>query len=195
MPLDALGNVAVQLATVKPEDEKHIEIGLKTNPWPGATANITAFHTTVDDYQVNVVNGQVGVLRGYLANAEQVIVQGVEFDGALDIGDNFKLYGNVAWTDGKFEKFTGAPPALEDSGGAIQVVDASGTRLSGLSEWAGSLGGEFFIPGEFSKRPGRMVRRLRRQLSLGILRQPDGIRLSQHRRLHAREPARGLPGR
>ncbi len=154
VPLDSLGNVAVQLATVKPEDEKHIEIGLKTNPWPGATANITAFHTTVDDYQVNVVNGQVGVLRGYLANAEQVIVQGVEFDGALDIGDNFKLYGNVAWTDGKFEKFTGAPPALEDSGGAIQVVDASGTRLSGLSEWAGSLGGEFFVSGEFSRRQG-----------------------------------------
>jgi iron complex outermembrane receptor protein len=77
VPLDSAGNVAVQLATVAPEDVKHIEIGLKTNPAPGVTANITGFHTTIDDYQVNVVNGQVGVLRGYLANAEQVIVQGV----------------------------------------------------------------------------------------------------------------------
>jgi len=154
VPLDSLGNVAVQLATVKPEDEKHIEIGLKTNPLPGVTANITAFHTTVDDYQVNVVNGQVGVLRGYLANAEQVIVQGVEFDGSARISDNFNLYGNIAWTDAKFEKFTGAPPALEDSGGTVQVVDASGTRLPGVSEWAASFGGEYTLPGGFGGRTG-----------------------------------------
>lgn len=154
VPLDSAGNVAVQLATVKPEDEKHIEIGIKTNPLPGVTANLAAFQTTIDDYQVNVVNGQVGVLRGYLANAEQVIVQGVEFDGAAQLGDNFSIYTNLAWTDGKFETFTGAPPALENSGGAVQVVDASGTRLPGLSEWAGSLGGEYKLAGEFSKRAG-----------------------------------------
>lgn len=169
VPLDSAGNVAVQLATVKPEDVKHIEIGLKTNPAPGITANVTAFHTTIDDYQVNVVNGQVGVLRGYLANAEQVIVQGVEFDGAAQLGDNFSLYGNVAWTDGKFETFTGAPPPLELAGGATgftdpvsglvvdptgQFVDASGTRLPGLSEWAASLGGEYTQPGAFGGRSG-----------------------------------------
>jgi iron complex outermembrane receptor protein len=154
VPLDSAGNVAVQLATVKPEDEKHIEIGVKTSPLPGVTANFAAFQTTIDDYQVNVVNGQVGVLRGYLANAEQVIVKGVEFDGSAKFGDNFSVYANLAWTDGKFEKFTGAPPALEDSGGAVQVVDASGTRLPGLSEWAGSLGGEYVLPGQFSKRAG-----------------------------------------
>ena len=154
VPLDSLGNVAVQLATVKPEDEKHIEIGVKTNPLPGVTANLAAFQTTIDDYQVNVVNGQVGVLRGYLANAEQVIVKGFEFDGSAKIGENFSVYANLAWTDGKFEKFTGAPPALENSGGAVQVVDASGTRLPGLSEWAGSLGGEYTLFGEFNKRAG-----------------------------------------
>jgi len=154
VPLDAAGNVAVQLATVKPEDVKHVEIGLKTNPWSGATANITAYQTTIDDYQVNVVNGQVGVLRGYLANAEQVVVKGVEFDGALQLGDNVSVYGNLAWTDAKFETFTGAPPALEDSGGAVQVVNASGTRLPGVSEWAASIGGEFTQPGSFAGREG-----------------------------------------
>lgn len=115
------------------------------------------------------MNGQVGVLRGYLANAEQVIVQGVEFDGAAQLGDNFSLYGNVAWTDGKFETFTGAPPPLELAGGATgftdpvsglvvdptgQFVDASGTRLPGLSEWAASLGGEYTQPGAFGGRSG-----------------------------------------
>jgi iron complex outermembrane receptor protein len=154
VPLDSAGNVAVQLATVAPEDVKHIEIGLKTNPAQGVTANITGFHTTIDDYQVNVVNGQVGVLRGYLANAEQVIVQGVEFDGAWRVNDNLNLYSNIAWTDAKFETFTGAPPALEDSGGAIQVVDASGTRLPGVSEWALAIGGEYNQPGSFGGRTG-----------------------------------------
>ena len=154
VPLDAAGNVAVQLAMVKPEDVKHIEIGLKTNPVPGVTANITAFQTTIDDYQVNVVNGQVGVLRGYLANAEQVVIEGVEFDGSAQIGDNLSFYGNIAWTDGRFETFTGAPPPLEDSGGAIQVVNASGTRLPGLSEWAVTLGGEYTLPGAFGGREG-----------------------------------------
>jgi iron complex outermembrane receptor protein len=154
VPLDSAGNVAVQLATVAPEDVKHIEIGLKTNPAPGFTANITGFHTTIDEYQVNVVNGQVGVLRGYLANAEQVIVQGVEFDGAWRVNDNLNLYSNIAWTDAKFETFTGAPPALEDSGGAIQVVDASGTRLPGVSEWALAIGGEYTLPGAFGGRTG-----------------------------------------
>ncbi len=154
VPLDANGNVAVQLATVEPEDVRHIEIGLKSTPLPGVTANLTAFHTTIEDYQVNVVNGQVGVLRGYLANAEEVIVQGVEFDGAAEIGDNVSIYGNIAYTDGKYESFTGAPPPLELSGGAIQAVDASGTRLPGLSEWAGAFGAEYKTPGRFSGRDG-----------------------------------------
>ena len=39
------------------------------------------FNTGIDDYQTQVVNAQVGVLRGYLANAEKVRVRGAEFDG------------------------------------------------------------------------------------------------------------------
>lgn len=154
VPLDVNGNVAVQLATVKPEDVRHIEAGVKSEPLVGVTANLTAFRTEIDNYQVNVVNGQAGVLRGYLANAEEVVVQGVEFDGSARTGDNFSFYGNFAWTDGKFEKFTDAPPALEDAGGSIQAVDASGTRLPGLSEWAISFGGEYTLPGQLSDRHG-----------------------------------------
>ena len=197
VPLDAAGNVAVQLATVKPEDEKHIEIGIKTNPFPGVTANLSAFHTTIDDYQVNVVNGQVGVLRGYLANAEQVIVQGVEFDGSAKIGDNFSIYGNFAYTDGKFEKFTGAPPALEDSGGAIAVVDASGTRLPGLSEWAGSVGGEYVLPGEFSKRNGEYFAALDASFRTDFSSSPtqsDYLNIDGYSLLNARVGFRGDDG-
>jgi iron complex outermembrane receptor protein len=154
IPVDGNNNPLLDLASIKPEDTKHIEIGLKTEPLPGVVANITAYHTTVDDFQVSVVSNQAGTLRGYLANAEQVIVQGVEFDGSWRVSDQFNIYGNFAWTDAKYESFTGAPPALEDSGGAVLVVDASGTRLPGVSEWAASFGGEYTQPGSFSGRQG-----------------------------------------
>ena len=154
IPVDANNNPLLDLASIKPEDTKHIEIGLKTEPLPGVVANVSAYHTAVDDFQVSVVSNQAGTLRGYLANAEQVVVQGVEFDGSWRVNDNLSFYGNIAWTDAKYEKFTGAPPALEDSGGAVLVVDASGARLPGVSEWAASFGGEYTLPGEFSKRQG-----------------------------------------
>jgi iron complex outermembrane receptor protein len=154
LPLDSLGNVAVQLATVEPEDTRHIEVGVKTRPAPGWVLNITAFQTTINDYQVNVVNGQVGVIRGYLANADEVRVRGVEIDTSGEISDALSVYANVAWTDGEFVSFTDAPPPLEQSGGAIQVVDASGTRLPGLSEWAAAGGGEFNQPGALLGRRG-----------------------------------------
>ena len=82
VPTDALGNPVLSAATVKPEDVHHFEVGLKTEPFPGATANVTVFNTGIKDFQTQVVNAQVGVLRGYLANAEKVRVRGAEFDGS-----------------------------------------------------------------------------------------------------------------
>ncbi|HVY89556.1 MAG TPA: TonB-dependent receptor [Hyphomonadaceae bacterium] len=147
LPLDANNQPALSAATVKPEDEKNFEIGLKTRPLPGVTANIAAFRTDIDDFQANVVNGQVGVIRGYLANAKKARVQGVEFDTSAAIGD-FTAYFNGAWTDGEYVSFPDAPPPLELSGGSIQVYDASHTRLPGLSKYATSLGGEYVFPGQ-----------------------------------------------
>jgi len=153
IPNDALGNPAVSLATVKPEDTKHIEIGLKTQPFDGVTANLTAFNTDIEDYQVQVVNAQIGVLRGYLANAEKVRVRGVEFDGRANLTNNFTTYASLAWTEGKYISFPDAPPALEDTGGP-QSVDISGTRLPGISEWAASVGGEYRWNGGLLGRDG-----------------------------------------
>lgn len=153
IPNDAAGNPAVELATVKPEDVTHIEAGLKTRPLPGVTANITAYRTEIEDYQVQVVNAQIGVLRGYLANAEKVRVQGIEFDGRAQIADNLTAYASIAWTDGKYVSFPDAPSALEDTGGP-QSVDISGTRLPGISEWAGSVGGEYNWNGRLLGRDG-----------------------------------------
>ena len=129
VPTDALGRPALELATVKPEDVRHIELGVKTEPFRGVTANVTAFDTTVRDYQANVVNAQVGVLRGYLANADKVRVRGLEFDGSAQVHRRLSFYGALAYTDGKYVSFPDAPPPLEDTGGP-QVKDVSGSAAA-----------------------------------------------------------------
>jgi iron complex outermembrane receptor protein len=145
VPTDTLGRPALDVAAVKPEDERHVEFGIKTEPFAGTTANLTVFNTDIRDYQANVVNAQVGVLRGYLANAEKVRVRGAEFDGSARIGRNVSLYGSVAYTDGVYVAFPDAPPPLEETGGP-QVKDISGSSLPGISKSAASLGGEYARP-------------------------------------------------
>jgi iron complex outermembrane receptor protein len=145
VPTNAAGQPALEAATVKPEDERHIEVGLKTEPRRGVTANFTVFNTDIRDYQTQVVNASVGVLRGYLANAEAVRVRGVEFDGGVRVNRNLSFYGAAAHTDGKYVSFPDAPPPLEETGGP-RVKDISGADLPGISKWALSLGGEYVNP-------------------------------------------------
>ena len=145
VPTDAAGRPVLSAATVKPEDVRHIEVGLKTEPFSGVTANVTAFNTDVNDFQAQVVNASVGVLRGYLANAEKVRVRGIEFDGSARVNKNLSFYGATAFSDGKYISFPDAPPPLEETGGA-QVKDISGSALPGISKWALSYGGEYVNP-------------------------------------------------
>lgn len=148
VPNDASGQPALDAATIAPEDVQHIEVGVKTRPFDGVVANLTFFNTEIEDYQANVVNAQVGVLRGFLANAEKVRVRGVEFDGSAQLSDNFSIYGAAAFNDGEYVSFPDAPPPIELTGGA-QVFDASGTPLPGISKWAASIGGEAKAPARF----------------------------------------------
>ena len=142
VPTDAVGRPILSAATVKPEDVRHIEVGVKTEPFRGVTANLTFFDTGINDFQTQVVNAQVGVLRGYLANAEKVRVRGVEFDGNARVNNTLSFYGAVAYTDGKYVSFPDAPPPLEETGGPL-VKDISGSTLPGISKWALSVGGEY----------------------------------------------------
>lgn len=155
LPNDSLGNPALDAAAIDPEKEKHYEIGLKAqSPDRRFTANVTAFQTDINDYQANVVNASVGVLRGFLANAEKVRVRGVEIDGTANLADWISLYGAAAWTDGEYVSFPDAPCPLELTGGPA-VCDVSGTRLPGISEWSASAGGEISQPLSFGALAGR----------------------------------------
>jgi iron complex outermembrane receptor protein len=153
VPTDAAGEPILSAVTVKPEHVKHFEAGVKTEPFRGVTANVTVFNTDIDDYQASVVNAQVGVLRGYLANAEQVRVRGAEFDGSARINRNMHVYGSVAYTDGIYVSFPDAPPPLEETGGP-QAKDISGSALPGISKWALSVGGEYVNRASLAGRSG-----------------------------------------
>ncbi|WP_375401852.1 TonB-dependent receptor [uncultured Sphingomonas sp.] len=147
LPFRADGvTVATELAQVDPESLNHYEAGMKTQFWDRrATVNLTAYRTDVKDYQTTVSNGAIGIVRGYLANAD-VRIQGVEAELSLRPSDRLTGYLNSAYNDGKYTRFPDAPIAPEFTGGAAQFVDISGRRLPGISKWALSFGGEANLP-------------------------------------------------
>ncbi|GGD99429.1 TonB-dependent receptor [Tsuneonella deserti] len=165
VPADTQGNPILAAATVQPESVNHYEAGLKTQFWGRrATANLAAFRTDIGNYQALVTNGQLGVLRGYLASAGAVRSQGVELDFSVRPSARFNAYVNGAYTDARYRKFVDAPCPPELSGGAIAApgqapsapgtpsgispanCDISGQRLPGVSKWSFSFGGEATLP-------------------------------------------------
>ncbi len=138
----ANGVVLIDLARVKPEYVTHYEIGVKTKPTPLSTLNFVVFNTEIKDYQTQVQTAEVGVNRGYLANAEKVRVKGAELDGNIRISNHLSFTGAVTYTDGRYISFKNAPVPLEEVGGESAFKDVSGGVLPGISKWAGSLGGE-----------------------------------------------------
>lgn len=136
------GGAAIE---IPPEDVRHFEIGLKSSPLPGVTANVSLYNTDIEDFQTQVLI--VGNPRPVIASASRVRVRGIEFDATAQIGDAFSVYGALAYTDGKYVSFPNAPVPLELTGytapSGLPQVDVSGKRLPGISEWAGSVGGEY----------------------------------------------------
>lgn len=151
----ASGAVLIDLARIKPEYVTHFEVGVKTKPSSNTTLNLTAYSTSIRDFQTQVQSPEVGVNRGYLANAERVRVQGVELDASLRLGKYLNFFGALTYTDGQYVRFANAPVPLEETGGTVAFKDISGTQLPGISKWAGSLGGELSKAGVFLNSEGK----------------------------------------
>ena len=172
LPLDAANQPILASATVKPEKVDHFEVGLKTRLFDRrVTLNLAGFWTDVRDYQATVTNGQLGVLRGYLANAGKVRTRGVEADFSARPSDRLSLYASGAFTDARYVRFRDAPCPPELSGGTVGAVpsapgtpggispatcDISGQWLPGVSRWSTSFGGEYGIPADIAGQPGRV---------------------------------------
>jgi iron complex outermembrane receptor protein len=171
VPNDAAGNPLVAAGTVKPENVDHFEAGLKTQYWDRkVTFNLSAFRTDVGNYQALVTNGQLGVLRGYLANAGKVRTQGLEWDFSIRPSERFNAYLNGAYTDAKYRRFVDAPcpPELSGGGSGTPVAppgvvgnspancDISGQHLPGISKWSFSYGAEANTPTTLFGKEGEL---------------------------------------
>lgn len=175
LPTDASGQPIAAAGTIRPETVDHFELGLKSQFWDRkATLNLAAFRTDIRDYQATVNNGQFGVLRGFLANADKVRSQGIEADFSIRPSQRFTAYASGAYTDAKYVRFTDAPCPPELAGGTIAGpgqtpsapstpggispanCDISGQRLPGVSKWAFSFGGEGNVPATFLGKPGEV---------------------------------------
>lgn len=149
------GVTLIELAKVKPEYVSHYEIGIKAKPTLQSNINLTLFNTDINDYQTQVQTPEIGVNRGYLANAEKVSVRGVELEGNIKVNTAFTFNASISYTDGKYVSFTNAPVPLEEVGGTIAFKDISGEVLPGISKWASSVGGEFTQDGKLLSLNGK----------------------------------------
>jgi iron complex outermembrane receptor protein len=142
------GEPDLTLAQVKPEYTQHYEIGIKTSPTKFSGFNLVIHRSDIKNYQTLVQDPDPSILRGYLANAESVKVQGIEVDGNISINNHISLNAAFAYTDGKYVSFKNAPLPLEETGAvdennvAIPFKDISGERLPGISKYAGTFGAE-----------------------------------------------------
>ena len=181
VPADANGVPIASAFTILPEKVDHFELGVKTQAWDRRiTFNVSAYWTEINDFQASVSNGQLGTVRGYLANADKVRSRGVEADFSVRPSDRLRLYANLAYTDATFVSFCDAPPPPELAGGSSTgivvtgkctytgtigapgtpgavsppFVDASGAVLPGVSKWAASWGAEYNVPGQLFAKDG-----------------------------------------
>jgi iron complex outermembrane receptor protein len=165
LPLDANNVPILSAQTVRPEDVNHFELGLKTQFLDRRiTLNLAGFRTAIRNYQATVTNGQLGVLRGYLANADKVRVRGIEVDLSARPSERLSAYASGAYTDHEYVKFLDAPCPPELAGGTTvgagqtpsapgtpgglspQNCDISGQWLPGISKWSASFGAEYNLP-------------------------------------------------
>ncbi|MCP2028818.1 iron complex outermembrane receptor protein [Flavobacterium sp. HSC-32F16] len=156
LPTNSAGQPLLELAVIKPEKVYHYEVGVKTSPFKNSIFNIAAFRTDIKDFQTNVQAAELGVNRGYLANADKVRVQGVELDASFVISSHLTINGAATYTDAIYEKFTNAPLPLEETGAPVSFKDVSGSELPGASRWAGSLGGELSDNARFFGNAGKI---------------------------------------
>lgn len=107
-----------------PENSTVYEIGFKGN-WDVASANLTFFKQTLENFQSNTFVGNSFVL----ANAGELETLGVEFEGNVRPTESLTLSLAVTYLDSEYKSFVGSP-----------VGDLSGETVSGVHPLSASFG-------------------------------------------------------
>jgi iron complex outermembrane receptor protein len=164
VPSQANGLAQLDVAIIKPEKVNHFEVGLKNQFLDRlATLNISGFWTEINDFQASVISNVSGsnVLRGYLANAGEARVRGIEAEFSVRATERLSAYLSGTLTDHEWVRFVDAPCPPELAGGGAGTpagaaatpganspanCNVSGQWMPGISKWAFSWGGEYNLP-------------------------------------------------
>ena len=148
LTINGVGPAADTLPTVDAEIPLQYELGVRSQGLDGRlTANLTAFYTTIDDFQAQaLVPAPNGTTVFSVTNAGKAETYGFEGELSLLATDALTLSVAAAYTKATFEDFTGAPCyALQPVGpgacidgngdGRGDFQDLSGGDLANAPEW------------------------------------------------------------
>jgi iron complex outermembrane receptor protein len=137
---------------VEPEIPTNYELGLRSLSFDGAlVANVTAFYTTFEDYQAQIVDRTVTPSVFRTVNAGELETVGVEADVTADLPAGFVLTASLAYLDATYDRFgeVSCFPGQTVAQGCVEVApgvfayDPSGTTLAGASEWRATVTAEY----------------------------------------------------
>lgn len=146
----------------RPQTVKGFEGGIKGRFLDGLVSTDLALYSyKINDLQVTVATGTVQVLR----NAGKVSSKGAEFSLTVRPTKGLSLYGNVAYSDGKYDQYyascyagqtavapgTGigqcaAQPDPTNNNAVSVLSNLSGTQLIRSPKWAGNAGFTYETP-------------------------------------------------
>ena len=139
---------------VDPEYATNYEFGLKFESADGRLRfNPTVFTTKYEDAQraVNIITKKGGsdFQETVFYNAAEVKSQGIELELQALVTDSFRIRGQAAFLDAKYDKFLINQPALNDpvSGGSIVAFNGnfSGLPVPRSPKKSGSVSGTYTI--------------------------------------------------
>ena len=114
---------------IKPESVDSFELGVKTTLWDDRLRlNMTAFHATYDDFQVQTIDTSGPIIEFRKANVGELETRGVELESHAVLSESLDLIFNAAYIDAAVNDYTGAEcyrdqtPAQGCVGG-LQTVD------------------------------------------------------------------------
>jgi len=149
---------AISTIPVKPETSLSYEAGLKSTLFDRRLVlNLTAFHTTFDDFQTTATDTTQSPPTGRLTNAGELRTRGFEGEFTARVAEGLILSGGVTYLDAIFADFKGAscypgqPVSTDPRLGCARinganVTDASGNFLGRQSPWYVNLAAQYRRP-------------------------------------------------
>lgn len=132
------------LESAEPETVLSYEIGFKSDLLDRrARLSGALFYYNYDDIQLRFVgiDPESGLQKNSLGNAEGANGRGIEFEGAFQVTDNFRLSGTLAYADTEYKGPTFVPHPVTNA-----QVDIDGHQLWYAPKLTGSVLADYSIP-------------------------------------------------